>query len=187
MKLNVTIEEMIKNGLTPNHVFVLFLLYNKDFDNCKKLFGIEESIKLRDDLLESPFILSTKSTKFTETVISRDKVGKLLGFKGDNINFWEFYNCYPVKIGTRVLRSAGPTTELAKKHEKKYLNKVKTKEHHEKAIKAITVFVSKQKIAGKLEFLPNIETVLNNSMWESWETLIEEGGSENSQWNSEEI
>lgn len=187
MKLNVTVEEMVKCKLLPNQVMLLLFLYHKDFSSCKELFGKELSLELRNSLVNTDFLLSDESTLFKDTIISKKHVEKLLGIRGDQVNFWEFYNCYPVKVGARVLRAAGPNTQIAQKHEKKYLARVKTFAAHEQAIKAITVFVAKQKQAGKLSFLPNMETVMNNSMWEQWDALVEDTGTENSSWTEDFI
>lgn len=187
MKLNVTVEDMVNNKLLPNQVMLLLFLYHKDFDSCKNLFGKEISIELRNSLVSTDFLLSDESTLFKDTVISKKNVEKLLGIRGDQINFWEFYNCYPVKVGTRILRGANPTSQVALKHEKKYLARVKTTAKHEQAIKAIESFVAKKKAAQELKFLPNMETVMNNSLWEQWEVFIQEKGKEEEEWNTTSI
>jgi len=187
MKLNVTVEEMVERKLLPNQVMLLLFLYHKDFESCKNLFGKELSLELRNSLVPTDFLLSDDTTLFKDTIISKKNVEKLLGIRGDQVNFWEFYNCYPVKVGSRVLRSAGPTTQIAQKHEKKYLSKVKTFAQHERAIKAISVFVAKQKQSGSLKFLPAMETVMNNAMWEQWESLVEESGTESTSWTEDFI
>jgi hypothetical protein len=187
MKINVSIEDMVKHKLLPNQVVLLMLLYHQDFDSIKQLFGKQLAIEIRDSLIGTEFLLSDKDTKFVETIISKDKVGRLLGIKGDSgINFWEFYNCYPIKVGSRVLRASG-NSQLAEKHEKKYLAKVKTLEKHQEAIRSITTFVAKQKASGKLEFLPAMDTVMNNASWEAWTALVEPIGEENGEWNTESI
>jgi hypothetical protein len=187
MKIEIDLENLVKNELSINQYSLLFLYYHKKFDLIKSLFGVSKAIEIRNSLTKTKYLLSDENTKFLETILSNNEVTKLLGVKSDLINFWEFYNNYPIRIHSRVLRAARPDSEIAKKHEKKYLSRVKTQEQHQKAIQAITVFISKQKQAGKLEFLPNIETVMNNSLWESWESLIEESGSENSSWNTDAI
>lgn len=190
MKIELTIEKMVEKQLLPNQVILLLLMYNQKFDEIKSLFGIKEAIIIRDSLIGTPYILNTTGSniKFMETLISRENVADLLGIKTDaNINFWEFYNCYPVKVGSRVLRASGPTSQLALKHEKKYLMRVKTNEGHLKAIASISAYVAKQKSSGKLEFLQNMETVLNNSSWEQWEVFIQESGKEEEEWNSTTI
>ena len=188
MKLNVTVDDMVKYKILPNQILLLLFFYHQDFDSIKKVFTKLQAIDIRNSLVNTEFLLSDETTDFMETIISRDRVGKLLGIKAEQgINFWEFYNCYPVKVGSRILRSAGPATQLALKHEKKYLAKVKTVEKHKEAVKAITTFVAKQKSAGKLEFLPAMETVMNNASWENWGALIEDFGSEGKVWNTEII
>ena len=87
----------------------------------------------------------------------------------------------------RVLRAANIDTVQGLKHEKKYLLKIKTYADHEAAVKAITVFVEKQRTAGQLAFLPNMETVLNNALWESWSEFISEFGEEGSNWQTDSI
>lgn len=177
---------MKRTKLTPNQLILLRLLYEKDLDNIIDIFGKKEALDIRNTLLDTDYILSNNN-KFTDTVISVKNVEKLFGIRGDKINFWEFYNCYPVKVGARVLRASGATSQLALKHQKKYLNRVKTKDAHENAIKAVESFVAKQKQANKLMYLPNMETVMNNSMWEQWQVFVQANGVEEQEWNSDLI
>ena len=177
---------MKRTKLTPNQLILLRLLYEKDLDNIIDIFGKKEALDIRNTLLDTDYILSNNN-KFTDTVISVKNVEKLFGIRGDKINFWEFYNCYPIKVGARVLRASGATSQLALKHQKKYLNRVKTKDAHENAIKAVESFVAKQKQANKLMYLPNMETVMNNSMWEQWQVFVQANGVEEQEWNSDLI
>lgn len=177
---------MKRSNLTPNQLVLLKLLYYNDIENIIAIFGKNEALNIRNSLINSNYILSG-NTKFTETILSKKNIEKLLDIRADEINFWEFYNCYPIKVGPRVLRSAGPTSQIALKHEKKYLSRVKTIEAHQQAIKAIQSFVTKQKQANKLNFLPNMETVLNNSMWEQWEIFVQDNGVEEQEWNNDQI
>ena len=165
---------------------MLRLLYEKDLDNIIDIFGKKEALDIRNSLLETKYILSGNN-KFTDTIISKSNIEKLFGIRGDKINFWEFYNCYPIKVGARILRASGATSQLAMKHQKKYLARVKTKEAHEDAIKAVESFVAKQRQANKLMYLPNMETVMNNSMWEQWEVFVQPNGVEEQEWNSDLI
>ena len=184
MEITLNLSTLKNSNLSPNEAILLYLLYYKQFDEIAELFGKLEALNIRDALLDTEYILSDALTKFTETIISKKHVEKLFGIRSDQINFQEFYNCYPIRVGTRVLRASGPEAQVAIKHKKKYLAKVKTVEQHEKAIKAIIAFVSQQKRAGKLNFLPNMETVMNNSMWESWEVFIQDSGKEEQEWNN---
>ena len=165
---------------------LLYLLYKKELKQIVTIFGKTKALELRNELINTKYLLSGE-TKFTDTVISKKEVEKLFGLRGDEVNFWEFYTHYPIRVGSRVLRAAGPTTAIAQKHEKKYLTRVKTVEQHELAVQSIQAFVAKQKQANKLSFLPNMETVMNNSMWEMWCSFIQEVGTEEQEWNNNAI
>ena len=188
MDIKVTLALLKKSKLSPDMLVMLQLLYYKKFDDIAIIFGKTNSINLRNKLIVTTgYILSHYTVKFTETTVSNKEIEKLFDIRSDVVNFWEFYNCYPVRVGPRVLRAAGPTTQIALKHEKKYLARVKSQEQHQLAISAISSFVAKQKSSGKLEFLPNMETVMNNSSWEQWEVFIQESGKEEEEWNSTTI
>jgi hypothetical protein len=40
---------------------------------------------------------------------------------------------------------------------------------------------------GKQQYLPNMETVMNNSLWEQWGEFIQPFGAEGQDWNSSVI
>lgn len=186
MKIEIDTKTLISSNLSPNCLVLLFLLYKKEYEQIIQIFTKSYALELRNSLIDTKYILSG-NTKFTETIISKKEIERLFGLRGDNINFWEFYNEYPVKVGPRVLRAAGPTTAIALKHQEKYLKRVKTIEQHELAVQSIKSFVSKQKQSNKLQFLPNMETVMNNSMWEQWEVFIQDVGTEEQEWNVDTI
>ena len=110
---------MKRSNLTPNQLVLLKLLYHNDIESIVAIFGKSEALIIRNSLIGSNYILSG-NTKFTDTILSKKNIEKLLDIRSDEINFWEFYNCYPIKVGPRVLRAAGPTSQIALKHEKKY-------------------------------------------------------------------
>jgi len=119
--------------------------------------------------------------------LSNVNVCKLLGIREDEVRFIEFYNAYPPKVGSRVLRASNIDTVMGRKHEKKYLERIKSKEAHEDAIRAIKAFVAKKKQANEMKFLPMMETVLNNSMWEQWIILIDTPGTEGLDWTAQSV
>ena len=138
-------------------------------------------------MLKPKYFIKQEKVPFKETLLSNKHICKLLNIREEEIKFIEFYNLYPVRVGNRVLRAADVDTVIGKKHEKKYLERVKTKEAHELAKKAVSAFVAKQKQSGGLKYLPNMETVLNNSMWQTWESLIDDFGEEQKEWNEQSI
>ena len=184
MEILLKLSTLKRSKLLPDQAVLLYLLYYRQFDEIAEVFGKIHAVSVRNSLIDTDFILSNTDARFTDTIISKNHVEKLFGIRGDQINFQEFYNCYPIRVGTRVLRASGPEAQVAIKHKKKYLARVKTVEQHEKAIKAITAFVAQQRRANKLNFLPNMETVMNNSMWESWEVFIQDSGTEEQEWNN---
>ena len=186
MEIVINLKELTKKSLCPDEYVLLYLMYHKDFDSILALYGAKYAIKLRAGLTESGYILDA-SGKFTETKLSNKHVEKLLHIRTDKVNFWEFYNCYPVKVGSRILRSAGPTSQVALKHEKKYLARIKTEEQHKHAVASIEAYVAKVIQTGKQQYLPNMETVMNNSLWEQWGEFIQPFGAEGQDWNSSVI
>lgn len=187
MKIDIDVNKLIRNGITPDQFVLLSLCYYNQHDRIKKLFGIQEALSLRDSLVDTKYILSKKKTRFKDTIVSKANVSKLIGVRSDKINFWEFYIAYPMKHGSRILRAASPDSQLALKHEKKYLIRIKTKKYHDKVVLATEAYVAKQRIAGKLQYLPAMETVLNNSLWEQWEEFVETVGEEGANWNTTTI
>jgi len=184
--MNIDVNRLIRNNILPNQYVLLALLYDKQFTKIEKLFGKKKALLIRDSLISTKYLL-TEKTKFKDTAISKSNVGKLLGVRSDKVNFWEFYNAYPIRHNNRVLRAANPESQLAIKHEKKYFLKVRTKKDHEMAVKATEAFVAKQRLVGKLQYLPAMETVLNNALWEQWEVFIQTVGKEGADWNTTTI
>lgn len=186
MKIEIDTRVLISSSISPNCMVLLYLLYKKELEQIVTIFGKVKALEIRNELINTKYLLSGE-TKFTDTIISKKEVEKLFSLRGDEVNFWEFYNCYPVRVGSRVLRAAGPTTTIALKHQEKYFKRVKTVEQHELAIESIKAFVAKQKQVNKLSFLPGMEVVMNNSMWEQWTVFIQEVGTEEQEWNNNTI
>jgi hypothetical protein len=187
MKVEINLAACKRNKITPDQYVLLYLLHFKDFKTIEAIFTKSYAIILRNQLNSTKYILGKPEDKFRETVLSKNNVCKLLGIRTDEIAFVDFYLEYPIRVKNRVLRAGSVDTVLGKKHEEKYLKRVTTKKAHEEAIKAVKAFVATQKQAGRLEYLPNMETVLNNSMWEQWDQFIQVEGQEEMVWNEESI
>lgn len=186
MEISLNLKELAKKSLKPDEYIWLYLMYHKKYDDILSVFGALRAFEIRKNLIGTNYILDA-SGKFTETTLSNNLVEKLLRIRSDQINFWEFYNAYPVKVGSRILRSAGPTSQVALKHEKKYLARVKTTAEHLRAIAALSAFVAKKKQTNGLQYLPQMETVLNNNLWEQWDVFIQDVGTEEQEWNTDSI
>jgi hypothetical protein len=188
MNIEIDLNRLKRSGLDANQYTILYLMYYKNFKLIKEIFGVANAIDIRDSLIGTVYILSKSNTdNFRKTIISTSNVCKLLGIRTDKINFVEFYLCYPIRVQNRVFRAANVDTVQGKKHEKKYLLKIKTYADHEAAVKAITAYVEKQRVAGNLAFMPNMETVLNNALWESWSEFVSEFGEEGADWQTDSI
>ena len=99
--MNIDVNRLIRNNILPNQYVLLALLYDKQFTKIEKLFGKKEALLIRDSLISTKYLL-TEKTKFKDTAISKSNVGKLLGVRSDKVNFWEFYNAYPIRHNNRV-------------------------------------------------------------------------------------
>ena len=188
MTIEIDLNRLERSGLDANQCTILYLLHYKNFKLAKELFGPEKSLAIRNSLMSTDYILDkTENQRFTQTTISTSNVCKLLGIRNDKIKFLEFYICYPIRVQNRVLRATNIDTVQGNKHEKKYLSKVKTQADHEAAVKAIKAYVEKQRVAGSLNFLPAMETVLNNALWESWSEFVSEFGQEGADWQTDSI
>lgn len=186
MKIEIDLKKCKLNNITPDQYSILYLMYHKDYDTIEQIFTRNYAINLRDKLINTKYILGKDKVPFKETILSKSNVCKLLDIRTDEINFHDFYIEYPIRVGSRILRG-NVGTQLYAKHEKKYLDRVTSIEQHEEAIAAIKAYINKQKSVGKLPYLQNMETVLNNSMWEQWAVFIEGIGEENTQWNNDSI
>jgi hypothetical protein len=187
MKIEIDLKSCKLNELTPDKYVLLYLMYYKEFSKIESLFSRPYATKLKNELQDTKYILSTPDVSFKQTILSTDNVCKLLKIRSENIKFIEFYNSYPVRVGNRILRAADIDTVIGRKHEKKYISKVMTIVQHEEAIKNTKAFVLKQKQSGKLPYLPAMETVINNAMWETWASLVDVPGTEEKEWNEETI
>ena len=187
MITHIDIEKLLEYKLTPHQFMFLHAVYYKDFSYVLQMLTKKQVSDVRDSLLDTDFIISDGTEIPPNTIISKQEVEKLFGIHVDIVDFDEWYHIYPIKVGSRVLRAVSDTSILYKKHKSKYFKKIKTKEQHIKAIRATEAFIASQKQASKLQFLPNIETVLNNATWETWEALVSTAGEEGKVWNSKDI
>lgn len=186
MEIKLNINLLLHNNLTPNQATLLFLLYYNKYEDIANMFTKPIAVEIRNSLIGTKYLLNG-IVPFKETIISKKEVEKLFDIRADAINFWEFYAKYPIKVGSRALRATGHNTEIAKKHEKKYLSRVRTLEQHTLAIQSLEAYVAKKKQKNELQYLPGMDVVLNNSMWEQWVIFIQEVGTEEQEWNNDTI
>lgn len=187
MKIEIDLNKLKLQNLTPNQATILYLIYYKEWAMAKALFSKAKALSIRNSLVTTKYILSNSSVNFTDTIISTSNVTKLFGIRSEKINFVDFYLAYPPKVGSRILRAGSIDSVLGRKHYAKYIKKVTTAEAHAQAVKNTTAFVAKQRQVGKMQYLPMMETVLNNALWEQWGEFVDSVGEEGANWNSDSI
>lgn len=174
MKIEIDLNKCKVYRISPSQYTLLYLLYHNDMSGISKYFGLEKAKIIRNSMCDGRLILSNKELDVSESVLSR-KVKNILGITSDNlVNFAEFYNRYPLKVGARALRAARLDSKSAKKHKISYLKHVKTVEEHERICKIVDNYVQIKKIANELQFLPLMETLINGRKWEEWEVFYDE-------------
>ena len=89
--LEINLAYLIKHEITADQYVFLYLFYYKDFSTIKELFGVSNAVSIRNSLLLTPYILSDINVKFLDTILSTEKVEKLLNIRNDKIEFDEFY------------------------------------------------------------------------------------------------
>jgi hypothetical protein len=169
-KFEVNLLKCKLNNITPNDYVLLYLMHYKKYPDIEKIFGRDLAVSTRNVLTNTKYILSDTTTTFKETVLSGN-VKKLLDIKDDIINFWEWYLIYPQKFDGRIFRAANPESKIAKDHKRKYLSKVKSIEEHVEICERTRNFVELKRQKGELQYLYQIDRVLNNNMWEQWDGL----------------
>jgi len=105
------------------------------------------------------------------------------------INFDEMFNLYPTKTPDgRILRAAnkefnGKLTADYKKLRDKYLKKIKNVAMHEMILDATSKMLSDYKKRGSLNYLPLMETFVNQSQWERYigEDVVQHIGNGNTE------
>jgi hypothetical protein len=183
MKIEVDLFKCSLYNITPDEYVLLKLIKEDDFGTIVNVIGKGRALSLRTDLINKGFLQTDGSCKFINTKVNDAKYNTLMDVQSANINFWDWYSIYPIKFGSRVFRATKESSELAKKHKKKYLTKVKTLEAHQLAIDATKAFLNSKN--GAYAYLPQLERVINNSMWESWEVFITSQKKDN--WQADEI
>ena len=157
MTINIDLEVLIKEDLTPDHYVFLWGLYHNynlnDVEFYPNHVPLEEKgfIKLGED-----WMLRTR--------------GKLLFEpRGLDAKFIEFYHSYPYKVsngkgGIRALRDNSTDTKAALDCKKKYLAVLEKKPNlHEVILKAMGVYVKNES-----PYLQRIEVFLNQQSWNKY-------------------
>ena len=158
-----------KSELEWKYFFLLYLLYNQEYDNIRQIYEKEEDTNFVEHYLEYNNYIRLGRGDWEEVILTSK--GKEVFKSSEEINFDEFFEAFPVKTPSgRSLRPSNKewSGELTKDYteaKKKYLSAVKSKEIHNKIVSIIKAKASKCLIKDK-EFENNIITYINQRIWQ---------------------
>ena len=149
-----------------------------DIQEYLTLYKINENIEGRDIPFSSTdnTLQSLEQKRFIKSIDDviyfTIKAEKL--FADEVVNFEELFNLYPYQTpGDRVLRTKnkdllGKPTRDYQTLSKKYLGMIKNVELHNNVLQWTKNMLASYKSKGSLEYLPKMETFLNQKMWEKF-------------------
>lgn len=164
MTIELDLIKLLKWELNINeYLTILKIKYLNDEVPCDIPFvSSEDTLK---SLIDKNFIEDCNGS-----VVLTKKAGEILGL--DDINFDDVFFLYPYKTPNgRPLRSKsknimGSPTRDYKILEAKYKTKVNKKDKHEAVVLGIKKAIEDYKRRDALNFLPKLETFINQSGWE---------------------
>lgn len=160
MEITVDLTNLKNNNLTPSEYIYLYLL---NCTTCEQITLIEPSVI--KSLEEKGFI------KITDEGASLRMKGIDLFRVKDKDPFLEFWNTYPVRGGTRILRAVSSESKLGKKCREKYEKLIKNKpELHNKIVACLNKQLELERF--KLQYMQEIDVWLNQQTWEKYEHLL---------------
>jgi hypothetical protein len=181
MKIQIDTDVLLKNDITLDEYFILYCIYNKEYNLLFLIYNCSESVNLLNDLLKGLEI--KQFLKNTKGIVNQ--IGDLtlvyLKAKGNDLFeedldnpeklFLEFWNLYPLKVpdgkgSYRILRSKDSETKQANELKKKYFILIKQAGTHTKIIKGLTGYLSNMR--NKMQFIVGIEVFINQALWEKY-------------------
>lgn len=168
MTINIDLDVLIKEDLTPDdYVFLWGLYHNYDLNDV-------EFYPNHVPLEEKGFI------KLGEDWTLRTRGKLLFEPQGLDAKFIQFWTQYPLKVsngrgGFRHLRDSSVDTKQALVCKKKYLAIIEKKPNlHEVILKAMEVYVKNES-----PFLKSIEVCLNQEVWNKYIGEVDKSGEMN--------
>ena len=167
MTINIDLEVLIKEDLTPDDYVFLWGLYHNHNLNDVEFYPNHVPLE------EKGFI------KLGEDWMLRTKGKELFMPKGLDAKFIEFWTSYPSKVsnghgGFRALRDSSADTKQALKCKEKYLQILKkSPKLHDLILKAMETYVKNES-----PYLQGIEVFINQQTWNKYIGVDEKGNNE---------
>ena len=164
MVIEVNIDTCLDRQITVSQFAFLSLLWQKKSNTAialiKKDAGLGASIK---DLVDKGYLIASDKSY----VIERKNCNALFGLTDDQ-DFWQFFSTFPLKV------SADGTTSSknAMDAKSKYKTKVKSKAMHKHVMACLNAEMEQKRRSGKLKYMQNILTWLNQNTWQLSEYLL---------------
>lgn len=173
MEILINTDTLLRSKLNAEEYMVMFMMWKGAHSIASETFALKD---VDFEGLEKRGFIKRHGDSFKDWVL-RDKFIMLV-VTDDNRMWYEFCKVMPFKVpngrgGNRVLRTSDPDAKSNEKIKKKYLAEVSGKEDlHNKIIRCIEIELKHNK--GKLQFMQNTDTWLNQRTWEKWMSLIDE-------------
>lgn len=192
MKMKITVETdvLLTNDLTLDEYFILYCIYNKEYNLLFLIYNCSESTNLLNDLLKGlelkGFIKNVKGlvSQIGDLTLVYLKVKGYDLFKSDESVFVKFWNLYPIKVGTgnslRVLKAKDIESTQGKNCKIKFEKITKNDPILENTIlKGLEVELQIRKRTNTMQFFQLIDTYLNQKTWEKYSDFeLEEDNNE---------
>lgn len=157
MTVNIDLDTLIQNNITPDDYIFLWSLYH--------------SISLEIEIFPNHKPLEDKGLiKIGDKYILTNKGKDLFEPKGVEAKFIEFYTSYPQRVsngmgGYRALRDSGSDTKRANVCLKKYENLLKRNPKiHTTIMNGLRNYISN----SNRQYLVNVEVFLNQEYWNKY-------------------
>lgn len=179
MKITIETDVLLKNDLTLDEYFILYCIYNKEYNLLFLVYNCSESVNLLNDLFKGlelkQFLKNTKgivNQLGDLTLVYLKSKGSDL-FETEKFSFLTWWNMYPIKVGTgntlRVLKSKDPESTQGKNCKIKFDKLIKgSPEVARQMLKGLEVELQVRKRSNSMQFFQLIDTYINQKTWEKY-------------------
>jgi hypothetical protein len=178
MLIQLETENLVKEKITPNDYIILKLLFDKNYDILKQLFDISSFNSYLIGLEDRGYLKLLTEENVEWNILStqialRQKTTDLFIVK--QTGFYKFWSIYPIKAGSRVLKTGSVDSKEAIVCKQKW-DRITHKNPllEDQIIKGLEIELQIRKRSNSLEYMQLVTTWLNQQTWEKYVHLIEE-------------